>query len=147
MGLSVKTTTKMKSVQEITNRLGINDDGDVTEFFRDECDRFMDAYIPMDTGVLKNTKTYPDRHTIVYTSPYAHYMYKGYVYISPKLGVSGIPLKNGKWWSPKGEIKVKTNRQLQYRGAPKRGKEWDKRMKNDRMADIIRDVQNYINTR
>ena len=31
----------------------------------------------MEIGTLKNTKTYPNNHSIKYTSPYAHYMYKG----------------------------------------------------------------------
>lgn len=144
MGMNVKVTTHLKSSTEIGNRLGINEDGDVTRFFRDECDRFMDEYIPFDSGTLKNTKTYPNPHSIKYTSPYAHYMYKGVMYISPKLGVSGIPLKNGKWWSPKGETKIPSGKSLKYNGAPKRGKEWDKRMKNDRLKDIVRDVENYI---
>lgn len=144
MGLNIKTTTKLKSSTEIAKRLGIDKDGDVQRFFRDDCDRYMDSYIPMDSGSLKNTKSYPDNCSIVYTVPYAHYMYKGVMYISPKLGVSGIMLKSGKWWSPKGETKVPSGKSLSYSGAPKRGKEWDKRMKADRMNDIISDVENYI---
>lgn len=140
----MKWRLTLKPYIQIIKRIGIDENGDVQRFLRDECDRFMDAYIPMESGILKNTKTYPNNHEIKYTSPYAHYMYKGVVYISPTLGVSGIPLKNGKWWSPKGEKKLATNKPLKYSGAPKRGKEWDKRMKSDRKNDIKRDLQNYI---
>lgn len=138
---------KMKSFNQIASRLGVDENGDVTKFLRNDCDRYMDSYIPMDSGNLKKTKTYPSNHEIKYTSPYAHYMYKGVVYISPTLGVSGIPIKTKKgikWWSPKGEKKIPTSRAIKYQGGSKRGKEWDKRMKNDRKADIVRDVQNYL---
>lgn len=135
---------KMNSFNQIAKRLGVDENGDVTKYLRDDCDRLMDSYVPMESGVLKNTKTYPSNHEIKYTSPYAHYMYKGVVYISPTLGVSGVPTSNGKWWSPKGETKIPSGKSIKYRGAPKRGKEWDKRMKNDRKNDIIRDVENYL---
>ena len=135
---------KLNPFNTITKRLGINPDGDVTLFFRNECDRFMDPYIPMQSGILKDAKTYPSNHEIKYTSLYAHYMYKGVKYISPTLGVSGIQLSNGKWWSPKDETKVKTSKKLTYSGAPKRGSEWDKRMKADKINTIVKDVENYL---
>lgn len=97
---------------------------------RDTVDRFMDPYIPMSTGTLKNTKTYPNNHSIKYVSPYAHYMYKGKVAV----GAS----------KPKGVKRTISNKPLRYQGAPKRGAEWDKRMMNDRKKDLIRDVENYI---
>jgi len=33
---------------------------------------------------------------------------------------------------------------LQYQGAPKRGKEWDKRMMNDRGKEVCKDVEEFI---
>lgn len=84
----------------------------------------------MQTGTLKNTKTYPNNHSIKYTSPYAHYMYKG----KKAIGAS----------KPKGVKRKISNQALKYQGAPKRGAEWDKRMMNDRKGDILRDIQNLI---
>lgn len=73
---------------------------------RDTVDRFSDSYIPMSTGILKNTKTYPNNHSIEYTSPYAHYMYKGKVAV----GAS----------RPKGVKRTISSAPLKYQGAPKR---------------------------
>lgn len=84
----------------------------------------------METGTLKNTKTYPNNHSIKYTSPYAHYMYKG----KKAIGAS----------KPKGVKRKISNQALKYQGAPKRGAEWDKRMMSDNKDKVIKDVQNYI---
>lgn len=93
--------------------------------------------------MLAKLKTYPNKHSIKYTSPYAHYMYMGKLYISPTLGVSGIPLKNDKWWSPKGEKKIPTNKKLKYHTSGT-GAKWDKLMLQRRKNDLIKDVENYI---
>lgn len=142
--MSFTVKVKMNSISKIIKEHGLERDGATEKFLRDEVDKFCDPYIPMDVGNLKDEKTYPNNHSIKYTSPYAHYMYKGKVYISPKLGVSGIVLKNGRWWSPSGEKKIKTNRRIKYQGAPKRGAEWDKRMINERIHDIEKDLKNFI---
>ena len=84
----------------------------------------------MNTGILKNTKTYPNNHSIKYTSPYAHYMYKG----KKAIGAS----------RPKGIKRTISNMSLKYQGAPKRGGEWEKRMLNDRKKDILKDLANFI---
>jgi hypothetical protein len=86
------------------------------------------------SGTLKNTKTYPNNHTIRYTMPYAHYMYKGLLMVSP----------TGSSYAKKGERKHYTGKSLKYQGAPKRGGEWEKRMMNDRRSDVVRDLQKFI---
>lgn len=95
-------------------------------------DRFCDSYIPMNVGILKNTKTYPNNHSIKYVSPYAHYHYKGKKAEGPS--------------RPKGVKRTISNVNMKYSGAPKRGPEWDKRMMNDRKKDIIKDITNFINS-
>ena len=130
MGVTVKV--KINNVQKIIRDHGLNDDGSVTKFLRNEVGRFCDPYIPMKKGTLKNTKTYPNGHTIKYTSKYAHYMYKGKLMVAP----------NGSSWAKFGENKHYNGKSLKFQGAPKRGAEWDKRMMNDRASDIIRNVNN-----
>ena len=93
--------------------------------------------------MLAKLKTYPNNHSIKYTSPYAKYQYYGKMYISPKLGVSGIPLKSGRWWSPKGEKKTPTNKKLKYHTSGT-GAKWDRLMIQRRGKDLVKDVQNYI---
>ena len=103
----------------------------------------MYPYIPFDNGMLRRNKTYPNNSSIKYTSPYAKYQYYGKMYISPKLGVSGILLKSDKWWSPKGEKKTPTNKKLQYHSSGT-GAKWDKLMLQRRKNDLVKDVENYI---
>lgn len=121
---------KLNSFNKIIKDHGLNANGSVTRFLRDDVDRLCDPYIPMASGLLKNTKTYPSNHEIRYTSPYAHYMYKGKKAVGPS--------------RPKGVKRTISNMPLKYQGAPKRGAEWDKRMMNDRKKDIIKDVENFI---
>lgn len=121
---------KMNSTNKIIKDHNLEQDGKVNQFLRNEVDRLSDSYIPMDTGSLKNNKTYPSNHSIRYASPYAHYMYKG----KKAVGAS----------RPKGVKRTISNMPLKYQGAPKRGSEWDKRMLNDKRNVIIRDVENYI---
>lgn len=128
MGFSIKV--KMHSASQIIKDHGLDENGSVQAKLLTDFDRFMDPYIPMNSGTLKNTKTYPNKHSIKYTSPYAHYMYKGKVATGPS--------------RPKGVKRTISNIPLKYQGAPKRGAEWDKRMWNDRKNDILRDLQNTI---
>ena len=142
MKLNVKV--KVHSVNKILKDHGLNEDGRVTRHLRDEADRLMMPFVPGGAGgQLAKLKTYPSNHEIKYTSPYAHYQYTGKMYISPTLGVSGIPLKSGRWWSPKGEKKQKTSKNLIYHTSGT-GAKWDKIMMQRRKNDLIKDVENYI---
>ena len=121
---------KLDSAGNIEKRLGIDTNGKAMVFFRDEVARLCDPYVPMNTGTLKNTKTYPNSHSIKYVQPYAHYMYKGKV----AMGSS----------KPAGVKRSISNKPIKYQGAPKRGAKWDKRMMNDKGSQVERDVQNFI---
>lgn len=122
---------KLNPISKIEKDHGLDKGGKVTTFLRDTCDKYMDAYIPMQSGMLKNTKVYMDNHSITYVSPYAHYMYKGKVAVGPsrpkgvKRKISGIPI-------------------TYHRGAPKRGAEWDKRMLADKKNTIIKDIERFV---
>lgn len=125
---------KMNDTNKILKDHGMQENGAVTKCLRDTVDRFCDPYVPMESGMLKNSKTYPSNHEIKYTSPYAHYMYKGQLMVGP----------TGSSWAKKGEKKHYTSKSLKFQGAPKRGGEWEKRMMNDRRKDVIKSVQNFI---
>lgn len=142
MKMNVKV--KMNPVSRIIKDHGLDKNGRVVRRLRDTADRLMMPYIPGGAGgQLAKQKTYPSNHEIKYTSPYAHYQYTGKMYISPTLGVSGIPLKNGRWWSPKGEIKTPTSKNLKYHTSGT-GAKWDKLMLQRRKNDLVQDVENYI---
>ena len=140
-GFSVKI--KMNSTNKILKDHGLDKDGRVTRFLRDDADRLMNPFIPMDNGMLRRNKTYPKNNEIKYTSPYAKYQYYGKMYISPKLGVSGILLKSDRWWSPKGEKKTPTSKKLKNHTSGT-GPKWDKLMLQRREDDLVKDVENYI---
>nr|DAJ23374.1 MAG TPA: Minor capsid protein [Caudoviricetes sp.] len=142
-GFNIKV--KMNSTNKILKDHGLDQDGRVQQYLLTTAERFMNPFIPMDNGMLRRNKTYPNNHSIKYTSPYAKYQYYGKMYISPKLGVSGIPLKSGRWWSPKGEIKIATSKNLTYHTSGT-GPKWDKLMMQRRKNDLIKDVENYIKT-
>lgn len=142
MKMNVKV--KMNPVSRIIKEHGLDKNGRVVRHLRDTADRLMMPYIPGGAGgQLAKLKTYPNNHEIKYTSPYAKYQYYGKMYISPTLGVSGIPLKSGKWWSPKGEKKTPTSKKLKYHTSGT-GAKWDKLMLQRRKNDLVKDVENYI---
>lgn len=125
---------KMNDTNKILKDHGMQENGPVVKCLRDTVDKFCDPYIPMESGILKNSKTYPSNHEIKYTSPYAHYAYKGQLMVGP----------TGSSYARKGERKHYVGKSLKFQGAPKRGGEWEKRMMNDRRKDVIKSVQNFI---
>lgn len=142
-GFNFDVTIKVNSVNKIINDHGLNKNGRVVQYTRDTADRLMNPFIPFQNGMLRRLKTHPSPSEIKYVAPHSHYQYTGREYISPKLGVSGIPLKSGRWWSPKGEKKVPSGKKLKYH-KPGTGPEWDKLMMEKKGKELIQDVQNYV---
>lgn len=67
----------LKPTSEIKANLGIEPNGRVQKFFTNTCYRYMDKYVPKDTGVLREVvNIQPD--SITYQSPYAHAQYVGF---------------------------------------------------------------------
>nr|DAP90139.1 MAG TPA: Minor capsid protein [Bacteriophage sp.]DAW32484.1 MAG TPA: Minor capsid protein [Caudoviricetes sp.] len=132
-GFNIKV--KINSTNKILKDHGLEQDGRAIRFLRDEADRLMNPYIPMDNGMLRRNKTYPSNHEIKYISPYAKYQYYGKLMLA----------KNGSSWAKKGEKKVETSRNLKYHTSGT-GPKWDKLMMQRRKNDLIKDVENYIKT-
>ena len=142
--MKINVKVKMNSVNKIIKDHGLDKDGRVIRYLRNTSDRLMMPFIPGGAkGTLAKLKTYPSNHEIKYTSPYAKYQYYGKMYISPKLGVSGILLKSDRWWSPKGEKKTPTSKKLKYHTSGT-GPKWDKLMLQRRKNDLAKDVESYI---
>lgn len=120
-----KLKIKINSVDQILKRHGLQQDGAVNLFLRNEVERYSDPYIPFRKSALKNNKSHPNNHSIKYNSPYSRYQYHG------KVMVGKAPKKV-------------TNKNLKYSGAPKRGAKWDKRMWNDRGKEICKNIKNFI---
>ena len=130
MGFNVKVD--MHSYKQIIRDHGLDENGPVQAMLLSDFDRFSDPYIPFsgNGSGMKANKTYPNKHSIKYMAPYAHYHYVGKKAIGPS--------------KPKGVKRTISNISMKYQGAPKRGPQWDKRMWNDRKNDILRDLQNCI---
>lgn len=105
---------------------GLGDSDRARVFLANEVARLSDPYVPMQQGILKNTKQIAGSgRTITYLGPYAHYQYVGEV-------MAGRAPKHY------------TGKPLTYHGAPMRGPEWDKRMMADRRDDLVQSVANYV---
>ena len=128
MQLNIKV--KMDNPNKIVKDLGIDENGIVTKFLRDDVYRLYEPYVPREQGNLYRQVTYPNNHTIKHEVPYAHYHYKG----KKAIGAS----------KPKGVKRKISSEDMKYQGAPKRGPEWEKRMMNDRGKEVCKDVENFI---
>ena len=108
---------KMKPISVIKVDLGIQPNGPVHKFFTETCYRYMDKYVPMDTGDLR---TIVDIKTdsITYEVPYAHYQYKG-------------------------EREDGTHKVKNYT-TPGTGPYWDKRMVSADMKQVVKETQDFI---
>ena len=101
------------------------------KFVDSEVIRLCGPYTPFESGTLQRSAligTTIGSGEVVWSSPYAKFLYYGKVMVSPTTGSS---------WARKGERKVLTDRPLHYNGAPKRGKLWFERMKADHKEEIL----------
>lgn len=133
MSSGFKVKVRINSVNKILRDHGLNKDGRVVRFLRDDADRLMNPFVPLDNGMLRRNKTYPKNNEIKYTSPYAKYQYHGKLMLA----------KNSSAWAKLGEKKVLTSKNLKYHTSGT-GPKWDKLMLQRRKNDLIKDVENYI---
>ena len=114
---------------KLLKTIGLDENGRVTKFLRDDSDRLMNPYIPFKEGMLRRNKTYHSNHEIKYISPYAHYMYIGKV----AHGAS----------RPKGIKRTISSQSMKYHTSGT-GAKWDRLMIQRRGKDLVKDVQNHI---
>ena len=105
----------MQPTSDIKANLGIEPNGRVQKFFTNTCYRYMDKYVPKDTGILRENVTI-NSNSITYEQPYAHAQYVGEV--------------NG------GTVVNYTT--------PGTGPYWDERMKSADMQNVVAEVQDFI---
>ena len=134
-GFSFNVKVKLNSSNKIIKDHGLDSNGRATRYLRDEADRLMNPFVPMDNGMLRRNKTYPNASTIKYTSPYAHYQYTGKLMLT----------KSGSSYAKKGEKKFYTSKKLKYHTSGT-GDHWEKLMLQRHRSSLTKDVQNYINS-
>lgn len=125
-----------KSTDQIAKEI-INDDAQL--FMANETKRLMDPFVPADELVLaQNVSIYTEhgQGIVEYRSAYAHYQYKGELYVSSK---TGSP------WS-RGEYKIAAGKKIKHSTFrhPQATSEWDKAMMVSRKEDLARAMQNYL---
>lgn len=133
----MKVETHLDSAAEIQGKRGLQANGRVQKFFTMTCAKEMDPYVPMQKGMLKNTRII-GTDTVTYNMPYAKFQYHGKVMVGTK---SGSP------WAKSGERKSVTDKDLTYHGAPTRGAFWNKRMWADKKAKVLNQVAAYVGGR
>lgn len=128
-GFNFNVKVKLNSVNKIIKDHGLNEDGRVVRYARDEADRLMNPFIPFENGGLRRLKTYPGPSKIRYTSPHSHYQY------------TGLKAKGAS--KPKGIKRRISSEKLNYH-TPGTGSEWEKLMMKEKGRELTRDIQNYI---
>ena len=130
-GFTVKV--KINSTNKILKDHGLDQDGRAIRFLRDDADRLMNPFVPMQNGMLRRNKTYPSNHEIKYISPYSKVQFYGKLMLT----------KNGSSWARKGEKKVVTSRNLKYHTFGT-GPKWNELMMQRNKNTLIKDVENFI---
>ncbi len=112
--------------------LGVN--GGIQQYIDQEVLRRMVPFTPFDSGTLQNNG-YAKNGEVVYTVPYARFLYYGKVMVSPSTGST---------WAKNGEEKIRTQRSLQFKGGPMRGAYWFLRMKTQYGQEILKGAGKLI---
>lgn len=127
---------------KILKKYGLGESKEAQRFLAEDVERKCQPYVPMSAGsgahMVDAARVTDD--SIIYPGPYAHYVYEGKV-----MGPNYTDGK-GRFWSGKAP-KEYTGKELQYHGAPKRGKHWDKRMMADHGKEVEQDFENYLKGR
>lgn len=107
--------------------------------------RYMDPYVPMDTGALASSGLANVTEDYVeYIAPYVHYMYEGIVY-GPNIPITQDGVIVG-WFSPPNQPKHPTGASIQYSTEkhPLATHHWDEAMMANRGEDFTAEVTRII---
>ena len=135
---------KLNPVGVIKTRLGIQQNGPTHKYFAERCKDYMNTrYVPQENGALISTSYVDNSCNIVYPQPYAHYQYKGKLYVDPKTEKGAFFNENYGFWSRPGVAKKPTGKNLIYHKAGT-GPYWDKKMVSAEMPKIEKEVQEFV---
>ena len=133
----------LQPMQEIIQRLQPN--GAAQYFFSSELMRISDDYVPMNTGVLKNSAyVESDGSAIVYNTPYARYLWYGKLMVDPYTGKGAFYKEGYGFWSRPNTPKVLTERDLEFKGSPRRGSMWVYRAFIDNQQQLQQELTDFI---
>lgn len=127
---------------------GFNPGGRVQAFFTSEVMRKADPYVPVLSETLKNSaRVSEDKCAIIYGGAgenYAHYQWEGKLYVDPITRKGAFYSPTYGFWSRPDVNKEKTDRDLNYNGAPLRGPRWVKRCWINEKENIIKSTEAFM---
>ena len=132
--MAFSVDVKFNDINKIIADHNLQENGKVAFFIAQDIYRLSEPYTPRDSGNLYRNVTIKGGE-ITYNAPYAHYQYYGMAMVD----------KNGSAFASLGQKKHYNGKSLQYHNGGMRGKQWDKRLINDRLRDIINDTMLYLN--
>ena len=138
------------TVQALLKKCNLQTGGKVQQVIDNAVITWCKMYCPFDTGTLSRsplTATQIGSGQVVYSTPYARYLYYGEVY-GPNIPVfEDGATEPTRWFSPKGKKKHPTGRQLDFSKSQAKnklaGSYWFERMKADHLQDIIQEAKSY----
>lgn len=110
---------EIDSNQKILLKRHLNKNGEAQVKFTKECAKWMNNYVPLKTGRLKDMMIEIQTSKVIYNAPYAKKQY----YANKGMGKQGTSL---------GGL---------------RGKVWDKRMWSDRGNDVVKSIAQFVGGR
>lgn len=141
VGFEINARLELEDLQKILDKRGLQPGGRVQTVVDEAVLRYCNPKVPMETGMLIKsgvTASVVGKGLLVYSAPYARYLYYGEIY-GPN-----IPIYEGGelagWRSPKGKKKRPTGRKLTYQGAPERGALWFERAMAEHKDDVVREA-------
>lgn len=124
---------------------GLNPGGRVQAFFTSEVMKKADPYVPFLAGALKNSaRVSEDKCAIIYDTPYARYHWFGKLMVDPVTGKGAFYSPSYGFWSRPDVNKEKTDRDLNYNGAPLRGPRWVERCWINEKENIIKSTEAFM---
>ena len=142
----IKTEIELDKVSDILKRHGLQDGGPVQKYFTSRILAYVDPYVPMQTGMLKNNVSIGiNGDCIIYNKPYSKYHWFGLKMVDPKYEIGAFHNDlTGRFWSRPGIPKKLTNEPMEYKNGPLRGPKWVNRMWADKSDDIMGEMQAYV---
>lgn len=146
--MKFKVKLKIKPVDQIIKRLGLDESGDVQAFHTQNVLRRIVKYMPKREGnLIRLTQIQTDirKPEIITEAPQAKYLFQGEKMIDPKINAAGFLTPEG-WRSRANSVKVRTGQPLKYfKGKNKNaGPHWDKALSAAEGEAMAADLQRYI---
>lgn len=140
--------TEMQPIAQILKNHGLDSNGRVQLYVTNMVNRRLSRYMPFRSGALATKLKYVASPTeIVVVAPYARYQYYGKVMVNAATGKGPALIPDVGYRFPKGSNLMVTDRDLEYDRTknPEAGPFWDRRLMSKEKAQMVKEVQDYIN--